>query len=170
MPFSLCIRPLSAIIDSHYIIHHSFADDIQLQMSASPDKTSKLVNSVHSCICYIKAWATANMLRRKRTEHLHSLLTPITVGNAQILFRQSVMNFVFTLDCHLTMTEHVSTIAQTCYFVLPHLVSVCRFLTNTATASWKVFVLSRIDYCNSLLFSCTPDLTSHLYLIQNFPV
>ena len=32
--FSMYIKPLSAIIDSHSIIHHSFADDIQLQMSA----------------------------------------------------------------------------------------------------------------------------------------
>ena len=31
---SMYIKPLSAIIDSHSIIHHSFADDIQLQMSA----------------------------------------------------------------------------------------------------------------------------------------
>ena len=31
---SISIKPLSAIIDSHSIIHHSFADDLQLQMSA----------------------------------------------------------------------------------------------------------------------------------------
>ena len=29
-------KPLSAIIDSHSITHHSFADDIQIQMSAPP--------------------------------------------------------------------------------------------------------------------------------------
>ena len=32
------IMPLSAIIDSHSFIHHSFANDIQLQMSAPPDR------------------------------------------------------------------------------------------------------------------------------------
>ena len=32
--FTMYIKPLSAIIDSHSIIHHSFADDLQLQMSA----------------------------------------------------------------------------------------------------------------------------------------
>ena len=32
------IKPLSAIIDSHSTIHHSFADDLQLQMSASLTK------------------------------------------------------------------------------------------------------------------------------------
>ena len=31
--FTMYIKPLSAIIDSHSIIHHSFADDLQLQMS-----------------------------------------------------------------------------------------------------------------------------------------
>ena len=37
MLFTIYIKPLSAIIDSHSIIHHSFADDLQLQMSAPPD-------------------------------------------------------------------------------------------------------------------------------------
>ena len=32
--FTMYIKPLSAIIDSHSIIHHSFADDLQLHMSA----------------------------------------------------------------------------------------------------------------------------------------
>ena len=34
MLFTMCVRPLSSIIDSHSIIHHSFADDLQLQMTA----------------------------------------------------------------------------------------------------------------------------------------
>ena len=35
--FTMYIKPLSAIIDSHSIIHHSFADYLQLQMSALSD-------------------------------------------------------------------------------------------------------------------------------------
>ena len=34
MLFTMYIKPLSAISDSHSIIHHSFADDLQLQMFA----------------------------------------------------------------------------------------------------------------------------------------
>ena len=48
--FSMCVKPLSAIIDSNAVIHHSFADDLQLQMSAPPDKISKLLHSMLSCI------------------------------------------------------------------------------------------------------------------------
>ena len=104
MLFTMYIKPLSAIIDSHSIIHHSFADDLQLQISAPPDGISELLHSMQSCISDVKAWATVNMLKlndnktelmlvtSKRTKHLHSLPTSITIGNAQIPFKQSVKN------------------------------------------------------------------------------
>ena len=104
MLITMYINHLSAIIDSHSIIHHSFADDLQLQMSAPPDKISELLHTMQSCICDVNAWATAKMLKlndnktelmlvtSKSTKHLHNLPTSITIGNAQILLKQSVMN------------------------------------------------------------------------------
>ena len=56
--FTMYIWPLSAIIYSHYLIHNSFGDDIQLQMSAPPDKISYLLLSMQSCISDVNAWAT----------------------------------------------------------------------------------------------------------------
>ena len=42
-------------------------------------------------------------------------------------------------------------------------------MTSTATATLvSAFVLSRIDYCTSLLFCSTHDVTSHLQRIQNY--
>ena len=120
------IKPLSAIIDSHSITHHSFIDDLQLQMSAPPDRISELLHSMQSCMSDVKAWATANMLKlndsktelmlvtHKRTKHLHYLPTSITIGNAQFPFKHSVKNLGLTLDCHLTVNAHVSNIARTC--------------------------------------------------------
>ena len=75
------------------------------------------------------------LVTSKRTKHLHNLPTSITIGNAQIPFKQSVKNLDFTLDCHLTMNAHVSNIARTCYFEQRRLPSVRRFLTSTATAT-----------------------------------
>ena len=67
------------------------------------------------------------------------------------------------------MNADVSIIARTCYFDLRRLASICRFLTSTATATFVfAFVLSRIDYCTSLLFGSTHDVTSHLQRIQNY--
>ena len=57
----------------------------------------------------------------------------------------------------------------TCYFELRRLASIRRFLTSTATAKLvSAFVLSRIDYCSSLLFGSTYDVTYHLQRIQNY--
>ena len=109
------------------------------------------------------------LVTSKRSKHLHNLPTSITIGNAQIPFKQSVKNLGFTLDCHITMNAHVSNIARTCYFELRRLAYIRRFLTSTATATLvSAFVLSRIDYCNSLLFGSTLDVTSHLQRIQNY--
>ena len=109
------------------------------------------------------------LVTSKRTNYLHSLPTSITIGNAEIPFKKSVKNLVFTLDCHLTMNAHFFNIARTCYFELRRLASIRRFLTSTATATLvSAFVLSRIDYCNSLLFGTTHDVTSHLQRIQNY--
>ena len=46
MLFTMYVKPLSAIIDSHSIIHQSFADDLQLQMSVPPDRLSELLHSI----------------------------------------------------------------------------------------------------------------------------
>ena len=95
-PYIFTILPLSTIIDSHSFILHSFADDIQLQMSAPPDKISELLHSMQSCLSDVKACASVNMLilnedktellivTSKGTKHLHNLSISITIGNAQI--------------------------------------------------------------------------------------
>ena len=104
-----------------------------------------------------------------RTKHLHNPPTSITMHNAQITFTQCVKNIGVTLDCHLTMNAHISNIARTCYFELHYLASIRRFLSSTATARLvSAFAMSRIDYCNSLLFGSTHDVTSHLHRIQNY--
>ena len=97
-------NPLSAIIDSHSFIHHSFADDIQLLMSAPPYRISELLHSKQICMGDVKAWATANMLKlhdsktelmlvtSKRNKHRRNLHSSIAIGNAQIPLKKSVKN------------------------------------------------------------------------------
>ena len=136
---ALCFSPyiisLSLPLFVRTLTHNSFDDDIQLQMTATPDKTSEYLNSIQLCKCDVKAWATANMLKLRNntrtnlqiTRHLHVLPTSITIGNAQFPFKHSVKNFGLTLDCRLTMNAYVSTIA--CHPTLNYVV-------------WHLFVVS----------------------------
>ena len=74
-----------------------------------------------------------------------------------------VKNLGFTLDCDLTINDHVSTIVRTNNFELRRVASIHRFLTSTATAKLvSAFVLSRNDYGNLLLFGSTHDVTCNL--------
>ena len=80
-------------------------------MSAPPDRISELLHSLQSCMCDVKAWVVANMLKLndnktklmlvtfKRTKHLHNLPTSVTIGNVQIPFKQSVKKLGITLYC-----------------------------------------------------------------------
>ena len=149
--------------------------------SQAADKISELLHCMQPCISDVKALATANILKlndsktelmlvtSKRTKHLQTLPTSITISNAQIPIKQSVKNIDFTLDCHLTRNAHVSNIARTCYFELRRLAYIGRFLTSTATATLvSAFVLSRVDYCKSLLFGSTHGVAPNLQLIQKY--
>ena len=89
-------------------------------MSAPPDKLSELLHSMQSCIGDVKDSATANMLKlsdnktelmhvtSSKTKHLHTLPSTISIGNAQITFKQSEKNLDFILHCHLAVNAHVS--------------------------------------------------------------
>ena len=153
---------------------------IKLQISTPSDKILKLLHYMQSYISEINVRATANMLKLndnktelmhvtyKRTKHFHRPPTSFTVGDAQIIFKQSVKNLDLSLDCDLRMSEHVSNIAQTCYFKLRRLAFICRFQTNTTAEHVFYFILSSIVYCSSLLFGSTHYASSHLQRIQNY--
>ena len=94
---SLCLPLLTHTLS--YIIHLLMTYNYRC---LPPDRTSELLHSMQSCISDVKAWATVNMLKLndnqtylmlvtcKRSKHLHSLPTSITIGKAQIPFKQSV--------------------------------------------------------------------------------
>ena len=57
---------------------YSLADDLQLHMSDPSGKISELHHSMQSCICDVKAWETANMLK------LNDNLTEFMPGHLQM--------------------------------------------------------------------------------------
>ncbi|XP_058883808.1 uncharacterized protein LOC117415531 [Acipenser ruthenus] len=64
--------------------------------------------------------------------------------------------------------KHISTLARTCRFFLSNIRRIRPFLTNYATQLLvQALVLSRLDYCNSLLAGLPASATRPLQLIQN---
>ena len=97
------------------------------------------------------------------SNHLHSQSTSITIGNAQIPFKQSVLNLVLTMDAHVT------NIVRTCYNELRHLASIRRFQRCTATVTLvSALALKRFHYSSSMLFGSTHDVISQLQGKKNY--
>ena len=68
---------------------------------------------------------------------------------------------------HLTMTAHVVNLIRTANFELRRTYSI-HYLSVQATKTLvSAFVLSRLDYCNSLLSGCPQYLLNRLRKVQN---
>jgi hypothetical protein len=178
--FVLYTKPLTSIIKRHSVTPHSFADDSQLQRSAPPNEIPQLIASMQDCISDVRSWMNSNQLKlnEDKTEVMivssvqmsHRLNIPDTmeVGDCSVPFSTKVKNLGVTLDNHLEMTQHVQQLARSCNFHLKRISSIRRYLTPETTATLVLsYIISRLDYCNSLLFGCHEYLSDRLQVIMN---
>ena len=113
------------------------------------------------------------MTRRKHCSYLHQgfetlypFLTLLLLETRQSA-SQSARYLGVTLDVHLTMTAHVVKLIRIANFVLRHINSIRHYLSVQATKTlFSAFVLSRLDYCISLLSCCLQYLLNRLQAVH----
>ena len=162
--FILYTTPLSSVITNHSINHQLFADDTQLQNSSSPASTSTLTCNLQTCTTDIKEWMNENQLKLNDEKTEAMLFSPpnlppsfqlpseITIGSHQIPFSEQARDLGFIFDSNLSMEKHITKICQTAYFELKRISTIRKHLTQDAVKLLVTScVLSRLDYCNSLL-------------------
>ena len=142
---------------------HGYADDLQLyQHCASSDMDSLNIRFV-SCLQGFEEWMSRNRLRlnASKTEviwlgssrRLKNLTLPaVVLSGCLIPLSTSVRSLGVIVDSGLTFSDHISKLVNNCYYQLRQIRSIRRSLTIDSThALVRALVLSRIDYCNSLL-------------------
>ena len=81
-----------------------------------------------------------------------SARTSIRVGNSDIPFVTHTRNLRITISSNTIMDKHVTNICRSAYAELRRMSSILHLLTVNATKTLlSAFVLSKLDYCNSLL-------------------
>ena len=128
----------------------------------------------------IKSWMTINKLKlnEDKTEVMivsssrrstsFNIPNSLSIGNSSVSFSNSVKNLGVTLDCHLTMQPHVLNVVRAANFELRRISSIRHLLSTQATITLiSAFILSRLDYCNSLLSGCPQSLINQLQRVQN---
>ena len=145
--------------------YHMFADDMQGFKHGRPDNVREIVSALEDCATDVSAWCAAKRLQlnAEKTEvlwfgtaaNLRKIspdVSSIRVGSTVVTPTTVVRNLGVMLDAELSMREHVSRTAQSCFYHLRRLRSVRRQLGRDVTARLvSAFVLSRLDYCNVVL-------------------
>jgi len=165
---------------SHSVSSQSFADDTQLYDSCPPSKLHDSIQTVQSCILDVKTWMVQNKLRLndEKTEVLllkskATCLPPpepicMQVGSHAVNFASSARNLGFIITPDMSIDKQVSNICRSAYFEIRRISSIRPLLTMEATKTLVcAFVLSRLDYCNSLLYSCPKYHINKLQKVQN---
>ena len=68
----------------------------------------------------------------------------------------------------LSMEQHISAVVRSCFFHIRSLSKVCPYITYKAASSIAVcLILSKLDYCNSLLSGLPPKQIKRLQAVQN---
>jgi hypothetical protein len=177
--FTLYTQPISQTITDHALKHHKYADDTQLNDSAPPPEMPAVIQSMELCISAVKAWMTCTKLKLNgdKTEVLLSgskrslaLLgdTLLSIDSSPIKPKPCVKKLGVFLDSTLSMHDQVSHICKTANFELRKISSVRSFLTTAAAAQLvSSLILSRLDYCNSLLSGLPAEELSRLQRVQN---
>ena len=92
----------------------------------------------------------------------------INVGNQEIEPTSTVRNLGAHFDSKMTMESHVSSICQSAYFQFRNIGRVRKYITQDAAKTLiRALVVSKMDYCNSLLLGITCKQLRRLQLIQN---
>ena len=92
----------------------------------------------------------------------------INLEGSDIKFANTVRNLGVCLDPTLSFQQQISSVCCMCYLELRQISAIHHYLSEDVTKKLLcAFVLSRLDYCNSLLAGCPKYLLSKLQKVQD---
>src|SRR5664279_2091037 len=139
------------------------ADDSQMYVYSKPATVGSAEGRLIRCLDNIGLWMKSNRLslNPSKTQFLRCATTrrlgqlsdaPIEFCDARIIPVTSVRNLGVIVDSSMTFLSHISHVISSCFYQLRQMKSSVKGLPfGTARTIVNCFVISRIDYCNSLL-------------------
>ena len=177
--FCAYTMPLGDILSRHGVPFHMYADDTQLYISLNSDNLHISIQKLEDCIVETRLWLRKNFLKLndEKTEFIifgngqnvkQFEQIQIKVGNHNVPISKTVRNLGIIYDQRLTMESHISSISRTCSMYLYNIGRVRKYLTKDACKTLvHAFIISRLDYCNALLYGLPKSSIYRLQKIQN---
>ena len=92
----------------------------------------------------------------------------LQLGSTTVIPNNVAKNLGVTIDDRLSFSNHIASVAKSCRFALFNIQKIRPFLTQYATQLLvQAMVISRLDYCNSLLAGLPTCAIKPLQMVQN---
>ena len=131
--------------------------------SVSQPNAVHFKSKVIACISGIAGWMKSNRLKLNpsksefvwcaTTRRLHLVdMTPFHLDDGDVTEALSIRNLGAYFDVHIDMTTHIKRLDRASFYQLRRIRTIRRSIpTSTAIRLVNSFVVSKVDYCNSLL-------------------
>ena len=156
-----------------------YADDTQAYRHCKASEAMHALIELVNTIAEIKDWMSSNRLKLNPSKTQY-----IWIGNKiqlakidrqallqrfpGIVFETSVIDLGVVIDEELKMDAHVGRITRSCFYQLRQIRTICQSLSDSAIRTLiHSFVVTRIDYCNSVLSGITAVQTERVQRILN---
>ena len=178
--FSCYTEDLAQLIAYHQFDFHLYADDTQLIAPTTINDIESTVHRIGCCLSAIQSWCASRRLQLNpsKTEliwfgsraALNKVNSDLAVNFTCDAIQPSevVRDLGVLLDSELSLRRHVNSVSRTCFFQIRRLKQVRRLLGSDVTATLvSAFILSRLDYCNSVLSGLPKSTIAPLQRVQN---
>ena len=176
--FILYSSGLAGLLEAHGIDYHFYADDTQVYIQI--DSVMDIKDKISSLLRDIKMWMTKRKLKLNdgKTEiiivkgNLRSDVAAefgtFELAGAHLHPALSVRNLGVIFDSSLNFKDHISSVVKSCNYHIRNLYAVRRFLGSDCLVTLvHSFIVSRVDYCNSLFLGLPNYLLKRLQSIIN---
>ena len=165
----------------HGLNNHMYADNIQLYVEVAVAEVSSALTRLRNCISDIKVWCSSRRLQLNDVKtdmawfgshanliKLANVDCSLSIGEVAVKPSIVVRDLGVLLDSELTLKQHISKVASCCYYHIRRLRQVSRFVSRDVMMQLtSAFILSRLDYCNSILAGLPKSTIDTLQRVQN---
>ena len=179
--YILYTADLESLLEKHGGRMHLYADDTQLYDHSHVNNLERSIATLEACLKDIVQWSSQRRLKLNPTkteliwlDRAHAIQKlpqqpRLRMNSNEVSSSSSVRNLGLIIDSGLTLATHVSIIARNCSYQLRRKRQGKKCLDESSVKTLvQALVLSRLDYCNSILANL-PDVTpAPLVRVQHY--
>lgn len=172
---------ITTIFQRHGVPYHLYADDKQVYAFGRVGDLDVVRNKLVDCINDISAWCASRRLQLNsaKTEliwfgsrsNLHKMVSQnltLAIGDCVIEPVNVVRDLGVMFDGELNLHDHIDNIARSCFFHIRRLWKIRPKISQDVAAKLAVsLIMSRLDYCNSILAGLPESTIQQLQRVQN---